>query len=304
MRLKIVITLLIATACNGTQETPKPYIKHAELFTLTETVEKQLYWCDGIPTGNRKNNIDGREHCDNGDGAYDLGLSILLGNIGDVNNFANFFNEQGQPFRAPSYVNKSTSNSFSRDQLTGFIAGATKTKNLTYLLKLKNYIDKNSKLCPDATDNRCDLNPAMYVLMTDALGLPVTKFERGLTDDSLFLDSQIVPGNYRAMLLAYQLFIKIEQGKVSQANKNAAASLSIRFPNNLMFKTLDAVMNKKSYDPIISGLITCLQEFKQIGGFYIFNRGNFACGNDANYWDIVALSHYVQVDHVLTEGEL
>jgi hypothetical protein len=295
--IKLLLAMLIVVGCGGTKAVPKPNLVHQELFNLTENIERQLYWCEGVPTGSRKNNITLQPHCDNGDASYFFGLTILLGNIGDVNNYANFFNANGQPFRAPSYVDKSTENSFSRDQLTGMLAAATKTKNITYLLKLKNYVDRTGKLCPDAVDNRCDITPNMHVLMSDTLGIPVTKVERWATDDGMVAEAHTIPGNYRSMLLAYQLFVKIEQGKVSQANKNAAIILEDRFPKNLMFRVLNATMNKKSFDTIITDMIACMKVFKEPGENPFFSRGDAVCGIPGEtylYWDLIALSHYIQ----------
>lgn len=292
----ILASCLLFINCGGTKTVDKPSIQHQELRNLVDVIQPQLLWYQGSPVGDRKNNINGDANGDVGDSIFDISLTILLGNIGDINYLANTFNTEGQPFRAPSYVDKTKSDSYSRDQMTGMVASAAKTKNLTYLLKLKNYIDRTGKLCPEATGNKCEVTPIMDMLMKDTLGLPVTKVERWVNDDAMYLEAKTVPANYRAMLLAYQLFIKIEQGKVSQANRNAAKVLTQRIPLNLMFRTLDATMNGKGYELIIKDITFCLKGFKKAGSFYMFNVGNYVCGNPNethNYWDIIALARYI-----------
>jgi hypothetical protein len=78
----------------------------------------------------------------------------------------------GRLWRAPSRVAKQTENSFSRDMAVGFLLAWARAryygsivegKSLSFVgRKWANYLQKTNKLCPDSTDSRHIITPAIW----------------------------------------------------------------------------------------------------------------------------------------------
>jgi hypothetical protein len=272
-----------------------PVVVSPSLSDEIARVEPLLFWCDGLPASNSPNNVDGREHCDTGDGWIEGGFVALLGENRKESIFdalANSFGVDDQPFRSPSYVNKDFQNEFSRDQLLGGIlaanAGMPVENGLNRILA---YEESAGKLCPNPTDSRCLLTPEMKILAKYALGENVDIAERAALKATLLIEASTAPLNYQAALVAYKIFSLIKVNELSNSYAEAMENLFKRSPNNLLFHTIYHISNKgtqEDFDEIAKRLTSCLQKFQVSGTDWAFNYKE-ECHENAIGHELVAL---------------
>ena len=153
----------------------------------------------------------------------------------------------GRLCRSPARCNQET-NAFSRDMLLGKLASLTVTKDTESAKSLVSYLKNNGyKLCPLATDNRCDLEPvkssAIWGTMKRVwqyLGLqPTSEMEFGdISDNKIInLESQFAISNgYQLHLVAIELYTRQQMGVFTQDLQQAADNILARQPNNPFYE--------------------------------------------------------------------
>lgn len=299
IRLLFILPLLLSC---GQEKTPVyPDVISNDLHEQISRITPLLLWCDGQATSIRNNNIDGRPNCDTGDGASESGFLTLVGNFLQENDMftalSSSINSNNQPFRSPSYVDKDLENSFSRDQLLGFIeatyAGLSPQSGLS---RITDYVRRTGKLCSNATDSRCDMSDSMWILVKDALGEAVSDVERWKDETVLNAEASTVPLNYQANLVSRKIFLKAIGNKLTQGYAHAAMLLNKRAPSNLWIKTVFFVTNrgtKSDFDNIAKDLTECLKLYNKPGLHWAWNQGDTKCPQDTVGHEQVALGHFL-----------
>lgn len=293
-----VFILIIMMACGRSKQPTTVSVLSEELQDQVDRMMPLLYWCDGQASGSGNNNIDGRPHCDVGDGAFSSGFLTLVGKFPQkLSMFAALtasFGPDGQPFRAPSYVGLHTSDEFSRDQALGFIEAAIAGHPKEYgAARVWEYYKRTGKLCPHPTDNRCAMTPSTKILFDYILGKSVTQFERAVDAATMLGSASTVPLNYQAALVSYHIFAISKLGKLTAGYANAAAVLYKRAPNNLWFHTLFHMTSRASpedFQEIARKLHSCMESWQAPGSDWAWSSP-VECNRNAWGQELVALAH-------------
>ena len=131
-----------------------------------------------------------------------------------------YFKQHGRLWRSPARVNNDTENSFSRDMTLGFLtACAYDAKNrkdgyglhLDPLFAFVEYINQIGKLCPDATDKRSTVTPAIWwQIHSVRLGLvrPLFAKTAWLLRPYLLISALTSPSGYQRHLVVVHLYIQ------------------------------------------------------------------------------------------------
>ncbi|MBF0299483.1 MAG: hypothetical protein HQK51_12230 [Oligoflexia bacterium] len=278
-----------------------PKVDNQELQQQINRISPNLLWCDGQATGTDSNNVDHRPNCDVGDAASESGHFTLVGQFsneeGIFNAMRNSFGLDDQPFRAPSYVGKDSSNEFSRDQTLGFIEATV--AGLPYsegLERIERYYNRNGSLCPNASDNRCVLTPSMWIYFKDLSGRNVTQLERFLDEQMLNLEASENPLNYRSYLVSRQVFLKAMMGKLTSSYAQAMKTLYKRAPKNLWFRTVYHVTNggtNTDFENVAKSLVECMKTWNQPGTTFLWSEGNVECTQGLYGHELVSLGHFL-----------
>jgi hypothetical protein len=134
------------------------------------------------------------------------------------------------------------------------------------------------------------------VIVKDTLGIKVGWFDRIVSDEGISIAAMTVSGNYQAKLVAYELAIKIAQGKVTSRNQFAAAKLASRFPNNIFYQIIDKRINggsQEEFDKLGNKLIECMTAWTEPGNSDITLSGNNQCIANSHGHDLIALANYL-----------
>jgi hypothetical protein len=194
----------------------------------------------GIACGEKDNGED-----DDGDSMLWGGLLCLSG---DAQQCSAVFKSQGSDgalFRNPKGTRGV--NDSSRDMLLGFLSALVPTKNVSAANQAYSYIKSNNfKLCNNATDNRCSVNPSQHRSLWGAMqkvysyiGAPISSEMNNadLGDETLTsLQSQFAFEGYGLHLVAVEIFIRNSIGNSSSKLQNAALDVSDREPGNPFFE--------------------------------------------------------------------
>ena len=163
--------------------------------------------------------------------------------------------EDGRLWRAPSRVNNAnipvnttSSNSFSRDMLLGFFQYLVSSKDIEAGNALVSYLDShNSQLCPDATDNRCNLTLPQYEEIWGTMkyiwqymgATPTTKMQRSTLGNDAILKTEsvfAVNNGYTLHLVAVGLYLRQRLGIFNSTLQNAANIVLARQPDNPFYE--------------------------------------------------------------------
>jgi len=185
-------------------------------------------------------------------GEDDAGDSMLWGGLlclsGDASQCSATFASQGKDgalFRNPAGTRGG--NDSSRDMLLGFLAALSKSPNQVAANRAYAYIKANGyKLCTNATDNRCSVNPTQHRSLWGtmqkvwtAVGLvPTSEMDNAdLGDETLTaLQSQFAFEGYALHLVAVEILVRKAVGASSKKLENAALDVSDREPGNPFFE--------------------------------------------------------------------
>jgi hypothetical protein len=286
------LALLLIVSCGAPKEQPR--IKdYPALRAQVERVEPLLLWCDGGVAFPRKNNITKQPMCDVGDSLSTTGAVLLLGGIGDFSVIDRSINADGRPWRHPSYVGKDKSNSFSRDQALGVMEATVATKNKAPLKRLLEYISRTDKLCPDATDGRCQFTDSVNVLAKDVMGEKVSKAERAKDELTILAEAHVTKPDYTSYLVARKLFLHYRTKTNTFGYRKAVDVLKSRFPDSLHIRTLYAVYHGKSLDGVAEALTACLEKWQKPGLDWFGDAVSVECTGKAHGADLVSLGKFL-----------
>jgi hypothetical protein len=295
----IVIILVILAACSKRSMPTLPQVENQQLIEQINRVTPLLYWCDGQASGSGSNNVDHRLHCDVGDGAAESGFLTLVGAFDKEQEIFNSlklsFNSEDRPFRAPSYVDKDTVNTFSRDQLLGFMQATVAGLPKEYLKKILDYNSKTGAMCPES--QACLITPGLKIISKYILRENVTDIEKITEAAEVKIESITVPMNYRADLVMKRIFLMAKLDKLNTTHAKAAKLIYDRAPLNLWFKTVYGITNnqpKEFFNSIANSLTECLAQWTEPGTDWTFSKGNTECFNrppGVYGHELIALAH-------------
>lgn len=288
----LLLTLILAS-CGAAVTPSKPEKDYPLLRAQVERVEPLLLWCDGGVAFPRKNNVTKQPLCDVGDSVSTTGAVLLLGGIGDFSVIDRSIDANGRPWRHPSYVGRDTNNSFSRDQFIGVLEASWASKKFAPLKRLQGYISRTGKLCPDATDNKCDLTPSVKTLLKYVTGQKVGFAERELDENTILAEAHTAPASYRAYLISRKLRLIHLTGHSTAGYGKSVSVLYSRFPNSFYVRILNAMYFGKSFDPIASDLTACLERWQVVGKDWFGDALEKGCTDKHQGADLVSLARYL-----------
>lgn len=289
---RLLLTLILAS-CGAAVTPAKPEKDYPLLRAQVERVEPFLLWCDGGVAFPRKNNVTKQPMCDVGDSVSTTGAVLLLGGIGDFSVIDRSIEANGRPWRHPSYVGRDTNNSFSRDAFIGAMEATFASKKFAPLKRLQGYISRTGKLCPDATDNKCDLTPSVKTLLKYVTGQKVGFAERELDENTILAEAHTAPASYRAYLIARKLRLIYITGNATAGYGKSVTVLHSRFPNSFYVRMLHAMYFGKSFDSLASDLTDCLSRWEKPGKDWFGDAMEKGCTDKHQGVDLVALSKYL-----------
>jgi hypothetical protein len=292
--MKRLLPLLILISCGTKEIAPaKPRADYPELRAQVERVEPQLLWCDGGVAFPRKNNVTKQPLCDVGDSVSTTGAVYGLGKIGNFSIIDHSIETDGRPWRHPSYVNRDTNNSFSRDAFIGAMEATFASKKFAPLKRLQSYVSRTGKLCPDATDNKCDLTPSVKTLLKYVTGQKVGVVERELDENTILAEVHTAPPGYRAYLTARKLRLIHITGHSTAGYGKSVTVLNSRFPNSFYVRILYAMYFGKSFDTIAKDLAECLSRWEKTGKDWFGDAIEKGCTDKHHGADLVSLGKYL-----------
>ena len=178
-----------------------------------------------------------------GDSLLWAGLSCFGGEEGHCEAVKASQDEFGKLWRSPARVHNQFINSSSRDMLLGFLAYVIKTKDTERLKKLVSYVKEHDfKLCSDADNDRCNMNPLIYRntwgLLYEIylyLGLDPDNYmkQASIGDDTLLLTgANGVPVGFNMHLLGVELLLR-----------------KAMYSSDTLDKTADIISNRQNINP-------------------------------------------------------
>lgn len=288
----LLLTILFSS-CGAQIASHAPQKDYPALRAQVERVEPLLLWCDGGVAFPRKNNITKQPLCDVGDSVSTTGAVLLFGGIGDFSVIDRSIEANGRPWRHPSYVQRDTNNSFSRDQFLGVLEATVASKNKAPLKRLLGYVSRTGKLCPDATDNKCDLTPSVQTLLKYVTGQKVVVLERELDENTILAEVHTAPIGYRVYLTARKLRLIHVTGHSTAGYGKSVSVLHSRFPNSFYIRILNAMYFGKSFDPIANDLTACLERWQVTGKDWFGDALEKGCTDKHQGADLVSMARYL-----------
>jgi hypothetical protein len=256
--MRYILAVLLLSGCGTKELEPaKPKADYPELRDQVERVEPLLAWtCDGM--------IPARSHgfpcIKEGDGVSMLGRIIAdTGDRSKLPAVRSSIGPDGRLWRNPERVGNDGPNSASRDAFIGLL----ETRDKESIKRVMAYIKANGRLCPG--DDRCDVTPSVRFLAEETLGVAHTKAEIAFDIETLWLEAETAPPTYRAYLVGRKLLAHIRLGNLNSGYARVAKRLNERFPRNPFLAYVNAVANKKSFDPIAKDLTACLAQWEGNG---------------------------------------
>lgn len=203
-------------------------------------------------------------NCPFGDMTIFSGMSCLAGDMDRCDDVKRAQGPDGRWYRSPQLVGNTTeTDSFSRDQTYGMMSYLIATHDTAAALRWQKYVESiGLKLCPDATNNRCNITLGIKVVMTavwDYLGLDVPKWmKRKEWILSVYdpIQTWLQPADFPMHLSALSVWIlrNVEErgGKpVKKYNDRVINILNKREPNNPFFLLLKDGPTEKVADLIL-----------------------------------------------------
>jgi hypothetical protein len=278
---------LMVLGC-GRKEAKTPGVTSPNLEAEVARVEPMLLWGCDMPTE------AGRSDC-SGDGMSMAGRWLLDGGpdsrVWEAVKAS--IGEEGRPWRAPDRVGKQPSDSFSRDGFLGLLESTVAMKDKGPLEKVWAYAKRTGKLCPDATDGRCDVTPGVSILAREVLGEFVGSAERVADEATMTAEAIGAPGNYRAYLVARKIHLKARLGTLTRGYCHAVVVLRDHFPKNVFFRVVDAECGRGAWQPIAEAVSRCLGAWKNPGKEWTWNAGNSECIADSQGHELVSMAKYL-----------
>jgi hypothetical protein len=282
-------TLVTLASCGRSKSSVLPDVSSEALEQEIARISPKLLWACGLPVEARRTDCSG-------DG---ISMAGWVGLVGDLWEWANplvpfeaAVSADGRPWRASDRVDRQRGDSFSRDGLLGHVEAATATGVRAPLDRVWAYAKRTGALCPDATDNRCEVTAGVSILVRDALGLSVTGVERTADFTVMNAEAASAPAGYRASLVARKINLKVRQGRLTNEYAHASRVLLKRFPKNLWYRTVERMANKGTdgdFSAIGGELVTCMKRWEQPGTEWAWHTGTEACG-PAQGHELVALA--------------
>lgn len=232
MKLPLLISFLLI-ACGS--ESSSDSALDRQVREVVVSTQSKVQGCDVQGVAH-----PGRPDCNLDDySAGPGGFGCLAGDAQACHTMSLTIDESGKPYR--SYKNRlegDSENEYSRDQLYGFVAYLVKTKDKESALRLLSYIERTGKLCDNPDDNRCDLTPAAWGLLSKTwkyLGLERTAkmIAADLVDDAVVLAQvQTVETGYQLGLQVEFILLSKLMGLDTAILRNAARVAWDRQPKN------------------------------------------------------------------------
>ena len=264
----------------------------ADLQSEINRISPDLLYCDGMTTGTHKNNIDGRLKCDTGDGMYRQGWAIGIGAHGDFQSIMNSISEDGRPWRSPSYVNKDKSDSFSRDQLLGFLLATAKTGNTEPLAKVYKYFKANNyKMCKPDTDGKCNITDFFHVTMAKLLGEKVNPLSVTAITRTMLIEAKVVTSGYTTTLIADKIYLLSLLGYSDTNMMEAATKIHSNYPSNIWYNTVYhlTTLQNSDFNKPAAQLLACMKQWKTPGNDWAWNTETNHCTTSTGH-ELVALA--------------
>jgi hypothetical protein len=290
--MRTIILSLLLLSC-GQLDVKKPAVNSPELQEQIERMTPLLLWCEGAPAFPRKNNITGQPNCDVGDSVSTGGAVYSLGGIGDVAAIERAMEPNGRLWRHASYVRRDTSNSLSRDAEIGFYEAMEASKNFTLLRRHLRYTKSIGKLCPDATDNRCDITPGVAILARYVLGESVSMIERSQDASTILVEAHTAPPTYRAYLIARKLRLVYITGNADKYYEQAAKVLYSRFPKSMYIRVVHSLYTNGGFNGVVKDLTKCMKEWKKPGMDWFGNAIDNVCTGNHQGSDLQSLAIFL-----------
>jgi hypothetical protein len=165
-----------------------------------------------------KNGILCKADGDDGDALLFAALRFVSGShqyTDDLDAIKSCQDETGRFWRSPSRKGIDKVNSFSRDMALGVIIMAAGTIGSSFdasFIKWCRYLNKKGKLCPDATDSRGRITPAIWWLIAcvnSKMAPSHYSLTRFLLKPYLWISAATAPAGYQRHLVAVMLFVLI-----------------------------------------------------------------------------------------------
>lgn len=235
MKYALVLFSIGLISCGQSDSGPSNPDLTQQVRSLVESIQSKVQGCDVQGVFH-----PGRPDCNLDDySAGPGGFGCLSGDEQACKTMAMTIAEDGKPYR--SYKNRienDSVNEYSRDQLFGFVAYVVKTKDKESAERLLGYIERTGRLCDNPDDNRCDLTPAAWGLLSKVwryLGLPRTAsmVVNDSVDDAVVLaQAQSVEVGYQLGLQVEFVFLAKQMGLDTALLRNAARIAWDRQPKN------------------------------------------------------------------------
>ncbi|MBS2023762.1 MAG: hypothetical protein JST92_15265 [Deltaproteobacteria bacterium] len=185
--------------------------------------------------------------CEQGDMLEYAGLSCLSGEHARCNDARLSQTADGRFFRNPIYArNGDAIDSFSRDMLMGVFDYVLATGDKDSLERFYKWIrSDHDKLCPKASDNRCNMVPGgwgLYGMVMKHVGLKVPLLlaaAEATVDIDLASGALTVPPGYRMELVAHHIITRRKMGMNTVVMRDAAKKIAKKQPLNPLFVVLD-----------------------------------------------------------------
>jgi hypothetical protein len=279
--MRLLAALLLISCGTRAIDPAKPKADYPELRAQVERVEPLLAWtCDGMIPARSHNFPCYKE----GDGVSMLGRWIAdTGDKSKLPAIRASIGPDGRLWRNPERVGKDGPESASRDAFIGLL----ETRDTASIKRVMAYIKATGRLCPG--DDRCDVTPSVRFLAEETLGVSHTKAQFAFDVETLWLEAETAPANYRAYLVGRKLLAHIRLGNLNSGYARVAKRLNERFPKNPFLAYVNAVANKKIFDPIAKDLTACLASWKKPGADWWGNAMN-GCTAKQQGHELVALS--------------
>lgn len=245
-KLLALLSVLLISCGTSTPDAPEKNDRDPEVKARVESIREWLPYCKypndfiGVSKDTCVSEGTGR-----GDGdivAY-AGWLCFSGEELGCETVRRSIDTQCRVWRSPGRIGVDTNDSFSRDMLLGLLGYFVKTKDTARASCWMDYVESiGNKLCPDATDNKCNLTTPTWGTLKEVWNYlkltPTTNMKlNGLIDDeAVYLQALTQETGYGMELTAFQIYLRQYMGTYTQSLKKAAETLVKRQPQNPFFE--------------------------------------------------------------------